>query len=383
MKLEGVYTALVTPMTADGKVDEKALRRLVDFQVEGGVHGLVPVGTTGESPTLDGEECKRVIQIVVEQARGRVPVIAGAGSNSTSEAIEYARDAKEVGAVATLQVAPYYNKPTNAGFLAHFRAIADAVDLPLVVYNIAGRTGKNIDNPTMLELAKHRNITAVKEASGDIGQVMDLIAHKPAGFTVLSGDDNLVFPIMALGGRGVISVVEQPRAGPHGEIRHAALQGRLGRGEENALRAPPALQGHVHRDQSDPDQGGDGNEGNDGGVLQAPDVPPGAEKQGVSPGNAQGAEGPVSARASLTKISGESCSALLPRSIPSATSTDSASSAVTSDPSLPEPRLLRMVFLREEKRPRQSAESTRSVRLSGASLFGRSSTIEETTSGTG
>ncbi len=206
MKLEGVYTALVTPMSADGKVDEKALRRLVDFQVEGGVQGLVPVGTTGESPTLHGDECKRVIQVVVEQARGRVPVIAGAGSNSTAEAIEYARDAKEVGADATLQVTPYYNKPTNAGILAHFRAIADAVNLPLVVYNIAGRTGKNIDNPTMLELAGHRNITAVKEASGDIGQVMELIARKPADFAVLSGDDNLTFPIMALGGKGVISV---------------------------------------------------------------------------------------------------------------------------------------------------------------------------------
>jgi 4-hydroxy-tetrahydrodipicolinate synthase len=193
-------------MTDDGKLDEKALRRLVDFQLEAGVNGLVPVGTTGESPTLDGDECKRVIQIVVEQARGRALVIAGAGSNCTSEAIHYARDAKEAGAHATLQVAPYYNKPTSAGFLGHFQAIADAVDLPIVVYNIAGRTGKNIDNPTMLELAQHRNIVAVKEASGDIGQVMDLIAKKPASFTVLSGDDNLVFPIMALGGAGVISV---------------------------------------------------------------------------------------------------------------------------------------------------------------------------------
>ncbi|HVP20121.1 MAG TPA: 4-hydroxy-tetrahydrodipicolinate synthase [Spirochaetia bacterium] len=206
MKLEGVYTALVTPMMQDGKVDEKALRRLVDLQIEGGVQGLVPVGTTGESPTLDGEECKQVIRIVVEQARGRVPVIGGAGSNNTKEAIHYAREAKEVGASATLQVTPYYNKPTNDGILAHFRAIADAVDLPLVVYNIAGRTAKNIDTPTMLELAKHRNIVAVKEASGDIAQMMDLISRKPADFTVLSGDDNLVFPLMALGGRGVISV---------------------------------------------------------------------------------------------------------------------------------------------------------------------------------
>ena len=206
MKLEGVYTALVTPMAANGAVDEKALRRLVDQQVEAGVSGIVPVGTTGESPTLDGDECKAVIRIVVEQARGRVQVIAGAGSNSTAEAIHYTQDAREVGADATLHVAPYYNKPTNQGFLGHFRAIADAVDLPLIVYNIASRTGKNIDNPTMLELAAHRNIVGVKEASGDINQVMDLVARKPADFDVLSGDDNLAYPIIALGGVGVISV---------------------------------------------------------------------------------------------------------------------------------------------------------------------------------
>jgi 4-hydroxy-tetrahydrodipicolinate synthase len=225
MKLEGVYTALVTPMTETGQLDEKALRRLVDFQIDGGVQGLVPVGTTGESPTLSGEECKRVIQVVVEQARGRVPVIAGAGSNSTEEAIEYARDAKEVGAIATLQVTPYYNKPTNQGLLGHFRAIADAVDLPVVVYNIAGRTGKNIDNPTMLELATHRNIVAVKEASGDIGQIMDLIAKKPAAFAVLSGDDNLVFPIMALGGVGVISVASNIVPDRMAKFVGAALKG--------------------------------------------------------------------------------------------------------------------------------------------------------------
>jgi len=225
MKLEGVYTALVTPMASDGAVDEKALRRLVDFQVEGGVSGLVPVGTTGESPTLDGDECKRVIRIVVEQARGRVPVIAGAGSNSTAEAIHYAKYAKEAGADATLQVAPYYNKPTSQGFLGHFRAIADAVDLPMIVYNIPGRTGKNIDNPTMLELAKHRNIVGVKEASGDIGQIMDLVAHKPADFSVLSGDDNLVFPIMALGGVGVISVASNLVPKEMARFVGAALKG--------------------------------------------------------------------------------------------------------------------------------------------------------------
>jgi 4-hydroxy-tetrahydrodipicolinate synthase len=225
MKLEGVYTALVTPMTANGALDDKALRKLVDAQIEGGVSGLVPVGTTGESPTLDGDECSRVIRIVADQAKGRVPVIAGAGSNSTAEAIHYARDAKDAGATATLQVAPYYNKPTNQGFLGHFRAIAEAVDLPLIVYNIPGRTGKNIDNATMLELAQHRNIVAVKEASGDISQIMDLIARKPATFTVLSGDDNLVFPIMALGGRGVISVASNLVPAQMSRFVGAALKG--------------------------------------------------------------------------------------------------------------------------------------------------------------
>jgi len=225
MKLEGVYTALVTPMASDGSLDEKALRRLVDLQVEGGVNGLVPVGTTGESPTLDGDECRRVIRTVVEQVRGRVQVIAGAGSNSTAEAIHYAKDAREAGADATLQVAPYYNKPTSQGFLGHFRAIADAVDMPMIVYNIPGRTGKNIDNTTMLELAKHKNIVGVKEASGDIGQIMDLIAHKPADFAVLSGDDNLVFPIMALGGTGVISVASNLLPREMARFVAAALKG--------------------------------------------------------------------------------------------------------------------------------------------------------------
>ncbi|HEY9595156.1 MAG TPA: 4-hydroxy-tetrahydrodipicolinate synthase [Spirochaetia bacterium] len=225
MKLEGVYTALVTPMTKDGALDEKALRALVDAQIAAGIDGLVPVGTTGESPTLSGEECKRVIEIVVEQAKKRVPVIAGAGSNSTAEAIEYAEDAKMAGADATLQVGPYYNKPTSLGFLGHFRAIADAVDLPLVVYNIAGRTGKNIDNATMLALAEHRNIVGVKEASGDFAQIMDLLAAKPSRFTVLSGDDNLVLPMMVLGVKGVISVASNLVPEKMVKFVHAALKG--------------------------------------------------------------------------------------------------------------------------------------------------------------
>jgi 4-hydroxy-tetrahydrodipicolinate synthase len=203
---KGVFTAIVTPFTKDLKLDEPALRRLVNFQIEHRVQGLVPVGTTGESPTLTFAEHCRVIEITIEETRGRVPVIAGAGSNSTAEALELAAHAKQAGAAASLQVGPYYNKPTDDGFLRHFTAIADQVDLPMIVYNIPGRTGKNIETPVLLELAGHRNIVGVKEASGNIAQVMDIIQARPEGFAVLSGDDNLTLPIMAMGGDGVISV---------------------------------------------------------------------------------------------------------------------------------------------------------------------------------
>lgn len=196
---EGVFTALITPFTKDGKLDEQALRKLVDFQIDQGIDGLVPVGTTGESPTLSPEETEQVIRIVVKQTGGRVPVIAGTGSNCTDKAIHMTEKARQIGATASLQVAPYYNKPTGEGFFRHFTAIADAVDLPMVVYNIPGRTGKNIENPVMLKLAQYKNIVAVKEASGNISQMMDLIANKPKDFDVLSGDDNLTYPLMALG----------------------------------------------------------------------------------------------------------------------------------------------------------------------------------------
>ncbi len=236
---EGVFTALVTPFTQEGKVDEQALRRLIDFQIEEGIDGLVPVGTTGESPTLGTEETEAVIRITVEQARGRVPVIAGAGSNSTDKAIHLAAAAKKLGADATLQVAPYYNKPTAEGFLRHFTAIADAVDLPMVIYNIPGRTGKNIDNSTMLKLAGHRRIVAVKEASGDISQMMNLIAQKPASFAVLSGDDNLAFPLIALGGKGVISVASNLAPGRMKEFVSAALKGQWDKARELHYRLLP------------------------------------------------------------------------------------------------------------------------------------------------
>lgn len=203
---EGTFTALVTPFTTSGELDRGALKALVERQIAAGITGLVPVGTTGESPTLTNDEHHAVIRLVTEQAAGRVPVIAGCGSNNTAEALEHTRLAKEVGAQASLHVAGYYNKPSADGFLRHFRLIADRVDLPLIVYNIPGRTGKNIDNETMLALADHPNIVGVKEASGDFKQIMDLLRRRPQGFTVLSGDDEITLPIMALGGNGVISV---------------------------------------------------------------------------------------------------------------------------------------------------------------------------------
>ena len=202
----GVLTALVTPFGADGSVDREALDRLVDFQIDHGVDGLVPMGTTGESPTVSHEENMDVVERVIRKADGRIPVIAGTGSNSTSEAIRMTKIARSQGAAASLQVAPYYNKPTQEGLYRHFTSIADAVDLPMVVYNIQGRTGVNIQTPTLMRLSAHPNITAVKEASGNLGQMMDVLKDKSKDFTVLSGDDNMAVPLTLMGGAGVISV---------------------------------------------------------------------------------------------------------------------------------------------------------------------------------
>lgn len=230
MNFEGVYTALITPFTADGGIDEESLRKLVDFQVKAGISGLVPMGTTGESPTMSHEEHIRAIEIVIDQNEGRVPIIAGSGSNCTQEAIEITYQAMECGADASLQVAPYYNKPTQEGFYRHFTAIADKVDIPIIVYNIPGRSGKNIENSTMLKLAEHPNIVGVKEASGNIGQMMDIIANSPDDFAVLSGDDNLAFPLTALGGKGVISVASNVIPDKMMEMISAALNDDIVKG---------------------------------------------------------------------------------------------------------------------------------------------------------
>ncbi|MBN2050505.1 MAG: 4-hydroxy-tetrahydrodipicolinate synthase [Spirochaetales bacterium] len=232
MNLAGVHTALVTPMNRDGSIDEKALRDLVDFQVAAGISGLVPVGTTGECPTLSHEEHHRVIDIVIDQANKRVPVIAGTGSNSTKEAIDLTKHAKASGADVSLQVAPYYNKPSQEGFYRHFMAVVEAVDLPIIVYNIQGRTGKNIENSTMLKLAAHPRVIGVKEASGSIPQVMDLVSEKPDSFDILSGDDNLTLPIIAVGGIGVVSVASNLIPGEMLELVQAALAGEMDKARE-------------------------------------------------------------------------------------------------------------------------------------------------------
>lgn len=205
--LTGCGTALVTPFTESGAIDEPAFRGLVDWQIAEGVQFLVPCGSTGEAATMSLAEQRRVVEITVEQVNGRMPVIAGAGANDTRKAIENSLALRAAGATHLLHVTPMYNKPPQRALLAHFRAIADACDLPIVLYNVPGRTAVNMDAHTCLELANDRRFVAVKEASGNMNQIADIIRDRPDGFAVLSGDDALTLPVMAHGGEGVISVV--------------------------------------------------------------------------------------------------------------------------------------------------------------------------------
>ncbi len=206
MELKGIYTALVTPFR-NGNLDEKALKNLIEFQIRGGINGVVPCGTTGEAPTLSYEEHERVIELAVKYANGKIPVIAGTGSNSTDEAIELTGKAKKLGADFCLLTTPYYNKPTQEGLYQHFAAIADAVHIPLILYNIPGRTGINMTPETILRLSKIRNIVGIKEAAGSLTQVSDIYRLTKGKFTILSGDDNLFLPMMSVGAVGVISVL--------------------------------------------------------------------------------------------------------------------------------------------------------------------------------
>lgn len=224
-KLQGVISALPTPFRRDGSLDREALKKFVDFQIDNGITALLPVGTTGESPTLTHEEHAEVIRLVIEQTAGRVPVICGTGSNATAEAVAMTKQAAADGADYSLQVTPYYNKPGQEGIFRHFTAIADASPIPIILYNIAGRTGRNIETETVARLAEHPNIVGVKEASGSVAQAMDVIHSVPNDFMVFSGDDSLTLPTIAVGGDGIISVASNVIPQAMTEFTAAALTG--------------------------------------------------------------------------------------------------------------------------------------------------------------
>src|SRR5215470_12848060 len=213
MRFEGCGTAIVTPFRNDFSLDEQTLRKLVKRQIEGGIHFLVPCGTTGENPTMTHQEHLRVVEITLEEAKGRAPVLAGAGGYNTTEVMELARELEALGADGLLSVTPYYNKPTQEGLYQHYYAIAGATRLPIVLYNVPGRCGTNLEPATIARLAKIENIVGVKEASGNIGQMAAVLNAIPDDFSVLSGDDSITLPLFALGGKGVISVAanEIPR----------------------------------------------------------------------------------------------------------------------------------------------------------------------------
>jgi 4-hydroxy-tetrahydrodipicolinate synthase len=202
----GVGTALVTPFTRTGDLDEKSVRRLGRRQIDAGIHFLVPNGTTGENPTLTLEERIRIVEILVDEANGQVPILAGAGGYNTREVVHLADEMRKAGASGLLSVTPYYNKPTPDGLVQHFRAIADSTPLPIIVYNVPGRTGCNVDPATLLKLSSLPTIVGVKEASGNVSQMAEICRSVPNDFLVLSGDDALTLPLMAIGGRGIISV---------------------------------------------------------------------------------------------------------------------------------------------------------------------------------
>jgi 4-hydroxy-tetrahydrodipicolinate synthase len=228
----GLYTAIVTPFTINENVDEGALKKLIDFNLAGGVDGIVPCGTTGESPTLTHDEHDRVIELTVEHVNGRAKVLAGTGSNSTREAIRLSKHARKAGADALLLVTPYYNKPTQEGMYRHFREIAESVSLPSIIYNIKGRTGINLETDTLVRLMTDcANIVGVKEASGDLNQMKDVIARKTKEFSVLSGDDNMTLPLIKAGGDGVISVASNIIPTQMARLVKLGLEGKFSEAE--------------------------------------------------------------------------------------------------------------------------------------------------------
>jgi len=237
----GAIVATVTPFR-NGKVDAAALRRLVEFQIRSGTDGIVPCGTTGESATLSYEEHERVIDLVVEAVDGRIPVIAGTGSNNTKEAVVLTRYARKAGADAALVITPYYNKPTQKGLIAHFTAVAESADIPIVLYNVPGRTGVNMTAETVARLAEVKGIVGVKEASGNLAQICDILRMTPKTFCVLSGDDGLYFPLLALGAKGIISVVSNVAPAEMAELYDAFCLGEVAKARDLHFRLWPLMQ---------------------------------------------------------------------------------------------------------------------------------------------
>jgi len=238
-RFQGSFVAMITPFR-NGKVDEAKVRELVEFHVAHGTDGLVPAGTTGESPTLSHDEHKRLVEVVVDAARGRLRVIAGTGSNSTTEAIDLTTHAEKAGATGALVVNPYYNKPTQEGLYRHFRAVAESVAFPVVVYNIQSRTAVNVETETLARLARDcKNVVGVKEASGSLDQMSQVVLACGPEFSVLSGDDNLTLPLLAVGGHGVISVIGNILPRETADMVHAALDGDWKRARELHYRLLP------------------------------------------------------------------------------------------------------------------------------------------------
>jgi 4-hydroxy-tetrahydrodipicolinate synthase len=237
----GCGTALVTPFRRDQSLDEETLRKLVRRQIDAGINFLVPCGTTGESPTLTRFEHLRVVEIAVEESGGKVPVLAGAGGYNTHEVIELAKEIEERGADGILSVTPYYNKPTQEGLYQHYKAIASATRLPIVVYSVQGRTGVNVEPATLARLAQIDNIVGVKEASGNIGQMANVIQEVPSHFHVLSGDDAITIPLIALGGRGIVSVVSNEIPGQMTQLAQACLRGDFAAARQIQARYLPLM----------------------------------------------------------------------------------------------------------------------------------------------
>jgi 4-hydroxy-tetrahydrodipicolinate synthase len=248
----GCGTALVTPFRHDLSLDEPTLRKLVRRQIDEGINFLVPCGTTGESPTLSREEHLRVVEITVEESAGRVPVVAGAGGYNTQEVIHLVHDIEKLGVNGILSVTPYYNKPTQEGLYQHYQAIANSTSLPIVVYSVQGRTGVNVEPPTLVRLAAIKSIVGVKEASGNISQMASILARVPKSFDVLSGDDAVALPLIALGGRGIISVVSNEIPGPFTRLTQAALKGDFATARELQRKYQPLMEANFYESNPGP-----------------------------------------------------------------------------------------------------------------------------------